>query len=605
MLTKLSDYVVDFLVRHGIDTIFMVSGGGIMHLTDSVGRNRAIRYICNHHEQACAIAAEGYARMRKGIGVCLVTTGPGSTNALSGLAGAWMDSIPVLAISGQVRRDLIADYRHLRQLGPQEVNIIEMARPVTKYAATVMNPDMIRYELERAWSIATSGRPGPVWLSLPLDVQSATVVESNLLSYHPPATSSDEKTLSLQREKVSQVVQLLQRSRRPILIAGNGIHLACAERELEKFVAKVRAPVLLTIGAMDLMGETDEYYMGKFGPIGQRRANFALQNADLVISLGASMSVASIGFNTTGFAPRAKKVMVNIDEAEINKPTYTPDTGIAVDIAWFLEEFLRQTAALDFDPWPPWLQACAEWKEKYPPLTTSASHNSGHVNSYVLAAELAQILDEQAVVLTGNALDAWSVYQAFRVKKGQRVFTNVAYGSMGWDIPAAIGACMAQQNKRTILVTGDGSFQFNVQELLTIGHNGMNIKIIVLNNGGYESIRATQKNFFGGRFVGADANSGISNPDYQALARAYGLQYAHIKDNGHILQVLPSVLASTNPALCEVNISYDQTRSPRATTFRREDGTLDSHPLEDMYPFLPREEIAMNMSLFEDERATD
>lgn len=590
---KVSDYVVDFLVKRGAADVFMVSGGGIMHLVDSVGRHPGVRYYCNYHEQACAIAAEAYARVRNGVGACLVTTGPGSTNALSGIAGAFVDSVPVIVISGQVRRDLIADYSKLRQLGPQEINIEPMARPVVKYFKTLMDPAMLRYEMECAWWHATSGRPGPVWINVPLDVQGADVDESSLRGYGGVTGSDCDPRL----DQVREAVEMLQAAKRPVLIASGGIHLAGAEALFLRFVKKIRAPVLLTIGGMDLMGEGDEFYQGKFGPLGQRRGNFALQNSDLVLSLGASMSVACVGFNTAGLAPKARRIMVNVDAGELAKATYRADLAIHADVKRFMETFLRDTESTEFQPSPEWMAACEAWKRRYPILTPDLYEDKRHVNSYVFTSELSDLLGPEAVVVTGNALDAWSVYQTFKVKRGQRILVNVNYGSMGWDLPAAVGACVAQGNGRTILITGDGSFQFNVQEMLTIGRNRLDVKIFVLNNRGYASIRGTQTAFFEGHFVGADEGSGLGNPDFAKIAAAYGLGYGRIETNDRIRGAAAEFLARPGAALCEVNVAYSQDRRPRASSFRRADGMLESRPLEDMFPFLPEEEVRENMHI--------
>ena len=573
-----------------------------MHLTDSVGRQSGLRYICNYHEQACAIAAEGYARMKNHIGVCIVTTGPGSTNALSGIAGAWVDSVPVVVISGQVRRDLIADYDKLRQFGPQEINIIDMALPVTKYAVTVMEPAMIRYELEAAFTHAISGRPGPVWINIPLDVQGAMIDEASLRSFtleNATLAEGCHHPTSL----VSQTIHLLQNAQRPVLILGNGIRQAQAADLVARFIETVKVPALMTIGGMDLVDENHSLCMGCFGPTGQRRANFALQNADLVISLGSSLSVAAIGFNTRGFAPNAKKVMVNIDANELHKPSFTPDLAVQADVKWFIEKFLCQVENEDirFYPSTKWLEACRYWRETYLTVTPDYLMNTQHVNSYVFADALSDMVSSDVVVVTGNALDITSIYHSFNVKLGQRVFTNINYGAMGWDLPGAIGACVAHNKRRAILVTGDGSFQFNIQELETIGHNRLDIKIFVLNNQGYESIRSTQANFFGGHLVGSDIQSGINNPNFAKLAEAYGLQYDYIANNDKIRPMLEVVLNTEGPTLCELNISYAQGRSPKTMSVRHPDGTFESRPLEDQYPFLSREELAHNMNLFNNE----
>ena len=598
-MIRLSDFVTQFIVDQGVKEVFLVSGGGIMHLTDAVGKQRGLRYICNYHEQACAIAAEGYARLTKSVGVCVVTPGPGSTNALSGLAGAWVDSMPVVVISGQVRRDLIADYSKLRQVGPQEINIIDMAKPVTKYAVTVMDPTLIRYELEKAFACAISGRQGPVWVNIPLDVQGAMIDESQLSSYFSESDSGLE-TQKIDSSLVAEAVGLLEKAQRPVFILGNGVHQAKAADMLAEFIEAINIPALMTIGGMDLVDDKNPLCMGRFGPIGQRRANFTLQNSDLVISLGASMSVASIGFNTLGFAPKATKVMVNIDAHEFQKPNFTPDLAIEANVRWFMEEFLRQFERAKQPVRDRWLEACCSWRENYPTVTPDYFEDSDHVNSYVFANALSELLPSDAVVLTGNSLDATSVYHSFKNKLGQRVFTNINFGAMGWDLPAAIGACLAHSG-RTVLVTGDGSVQFNIQELLTLAHNKLDLKIFILNNKGYEAIRATQNNFFDGNLVGADDNSGVGNPDFQKLAEAYGIHYSCIANNDQIDPELNYVLALNGPVICELNISSTQKRTPKTMSVKLPDGSFETRPLEDQYPFLPREEVQRNMSLFDEE----
>src|SRR5436190_2697879 len=597
-MTKLSHYVASYIADQGVDAVFTVSGGGIMHLLDSVGRDERLRVVCNFHEQACAIAAESYARVRRTVGVCLVTTGPGGTNALSALGGAWVDSIPVVVLSGQVRRDLIADYGKLRQLGPQEIDIDAMVRPVTKYSSLVRDPQSIRQELDRAFAIARDGRPGPVWLTVPLDVQGAEIDESTLAGWtHTPEPRAEDGAL---RASVSALIERLREARRPVLIGGNGIRLDCADEAFEQFVEQLRIPVLLTIGAMDLLPEDHPSYQGKFGPLGQRRGNFALQNADLVLSVGASMNVSTTGFNLKGFAPNASKIMVNVDPAEIEKGTVPIDLGIVSTPSRFFAEFERQASGVPLGAPAVWLEACADWRLRYPPLVSDYFSDTEHVNSYVFADRLSDALGGREVVITGNGLDAWSVYQTFKVRRGQRVFTNVNFGAMGWDLPAAVGAAVARLSEPVVLVTGDGSFQFNVQELLTLGHNRLNVRIFVLNNDGYESIRATQNNFFNGHPVGADPASGVSNPNFRLLAAAYGLGYDYIGTNDDIPTVVASVLARRGPVLCEVNLSPTQTRTPKTSSYRNERGELESRPLEDMFPFLPREEVAANMAISRD-----
>jgi acetolactate synthase I/II/III large subunit len=592
---KVSHYVIDFLRDRGITDIFTVSGGGIMHLVDSLGRRPGVRYICNFHEQACAIAAEAYARVRNGVGACVVTTGPGSTNALSGIAGAFVDSVPVIVISGQVRRDIIADYAKLRQLGPQEINIEPMATPVVKYFRTLMDPAMLRYELEAAWWHATSGRPGPAWINIPLDVQGAEFEPEGALSFEPPSRARPDL-----KEKISAAISLLRGAKRPVVIGGNGVQLGRAQTLFAAFVEKLGAPVLSTIGGLDVLPEAHPLYMGRFGPTGQRRANFTLQNSDLILTVGASMSISSIGFNTAGFAPKAKRIMVTIDPNDLEKPNYQPDLGIAADANEFFREFLELAENVSFAFSPKWREACARWKTRYPLVTADYFADEENVNSYVFARELSAQLAPGDVVVTGNSLDIVSILHSFEVKEHQRVFTNINYGSMGWDLPGAVGACVGSSDHRTCLVTGDGSLVFNLQELLTIRANNLPVKIFVLNNDGYESIRATQKNFFEGNFVGSDFASGIANPDFRHLAQAFGFKYFHIANNAEIPTKLAEALAGPDPVLCELKLSPVQPRSPKTMSYRRPDGSFETRPLEDQFPFLPREEVFENMHLFDE-----
>ncbi len=596
---NVSDYAIDFLVRRGVEDIFLVSGGGIMYLTDAVGRHPRMRYVCNFHEQACAIAAESYARVRNGVGACLVTTGPGSTNALSAIAGAFVDSVPVVVISGQVRRPLIADYSKLRQYGPQEINIEAMARSVVKYFKTLTDPAMLRRELECAWWHATSGRPGPVWLNLPLDVQSAEFDPDASPGFTPDEGDPERERADLEKA-VAETIAMLRAAERPVLIAGTGIHLGRAHEVFRAFIEALGAPVLATIGGLDLLEEAHPLNMGRFGPVGQRRANFTLQNADLILSVGASMSVSSIGFNSASFGPKTKRrIMVNIEAAELEKGNYRPDLAVRADAGRFMTEMLRQTSGAAFSFSPRWREACARWKEQYPTITPDYLKPEGYVNSYVFAHELSEQLDPEDVVVTGNSLDIVSVLHSFSVRPGQRVYTNINFGAMGWDLPGAVGAAVGRRHRRICLMTGDGSIQFNLQELLTIRINRLPIKIFVLNNDGYESIRSTQTNYFQKRFVGADFNSGIGNPDFRQLAAAYEIPYEAITRNEDIPERLAAVLAREGPVLCELRIHPEQPRSPKVVSTRREDGTMESRPLEDMFPFLDREELGANMSLFD------
>jgi len=595
-MIRLSDYVINFLVKKGISDIFLVSGGGIMFLCDAVGRNKKIKYISNHHEQASATAAEAWARTKNHISACLVTTGPGGTNAITGVAGAWVDSIPMIVISGQVKREVIADYTKYRQIGPQEINIIPMVKPITKYAVTIIDPYKIRYELEKCFYEATIGRPGPVWIDLPLDIQSANIDEKKLYFFYPPKKNENKNDLT---NSVEKVIEILKKSKKPIMIAGQGIRLSGGEKVFEKLVSKLKIPVIFPINGLDLLPENNKQVLGKFGPVGTRRGNFALQNSDLVISIGASLNTASTGYDFKGFARNAKKIMVNIDQGEIKNKKITIDFSIVSDAKKFMVEMLNQLKTIKLKENKKWLSVCQYFKDKYPSINPEYFKDKKHVNSYVFFDVLSDLLTNKDVLVTGISLDACSMYQAFKVKKGQRAFVNKNLGQMGWCLPASIGACVGNDYKRTILVTGDGSIQFNIHELETIKYYKLPIKIFIFNNDGYESIRSTQDNYFSGNYVGSNKDSGVTNPDFKLLARAHGFKYENIKNNDQLIDKIKKTLRTKGPILCEVNIAYDQKRMPRVSSFRRPDGTLESRPLEDMFPFLPRDEIYKNMHMFD------
>ena len=596
-MVRLSDYVINCLVEKGIKDIFLVSGGGIMYLLDSIGNNKKIKYYTNYHEQAAATSAESYARMTNHISACLVTTGPGSTNAITGVAAAWVDSIPMIIISGQVKREIIADYSKSRQLGPQEINIIDVVKPITKYAVTIMKPEDIRYQLEKAIYLATSGRPGPVWINIPLDIQSSTINDNDLIGFD---YIKDTKLPDVLKKDVEKALKMLKNSRRPLIIGGNGVRLSGAQKLLASYMTEYKIPIVTDENGLDLISEDNPLYMGRYGPKGQRRANFTLQNSDLVLAIGASLNITSTGFDYKHFAPNAKIIMVNIDKSELDKFTLKIDLPINLDAKEFLNELLRQSKGVKFNFSDKWKSACKKWKEKYN-IIDPLHYLKGkkYVNSYVFASELSELLDSRDAVVTGMGLDVVSIIQSFKVKKRQRVYVNKNFGQMGWCLPAAIGACIANGCRRTVLVTGDGSLQFNIQELATIAHYKLPVKIFVFNNLGYKSIRDTQNNLFEGRLVGADISTGVSNPDFSKLAQAYNLSYEYIKNNNEIRSKVKKVINKDGPVLCEVNIAYNQPRIPRSSTFQRPDGTLESRPLEDLFPFLPREEIWKNMHIFD------
>lgn len=597
-MIKLSDYVANTLANeYGVTDIFLVSGGGIMHLLDSLGSHPKIAYHATFHEQGAVVAAEGYARRSGKLGVALATVGPGAGNAVSGLPGSYIDSIPLLVLVGQVRQDIIADYTLQRCYGPQEANTLDMARPVTKYAHSIRDPLSVREHLDRAVQAALSGRPGPAWLEFPLDVQGARIDPEQVRAWTPGVDirdSSDTATL------VVQAAALLRSAERPLLIPGNGVRLGHAEAKLSALLEKSGVPVILPITAKDIMPEEHAQYVGVFGTAGQRRANFALQNSDLLIGLGAGFNIQKCGFNIAGFAPKAKKVVVDIDSAQLTHQALKPDLAIESDVGDFMDALVAELEREPYTVPQRWLDACADWKRRYPIITDDYRQTPEHVNSYLFMDALSRHMRPTDTLVPGAGLDTVSAYQAFRVAQGQRVLIS-GWGSMGWELPLSVGASFGSKRGRVVTVTGDGSVQWNIQELQTIRLSKLPIKIFIFNNLGFSSIRATQNNFFEGRFIGSHPGSGVDNPDFAKLAEAYGLTYASIRNDSELERGIADFLEDDVAGLCEVFLAPEQSVSPKASAFRRADGTFESRPLEDMAPFLPREEIYENMHRFDSE----
>jgi acetolactate synthase I/II/III large subunit len=586
---NVSDVVIRFLEERGIGKVFMLSGGGIMYLLDALGKSKKVGYVCNYHEQACAIAADGYARMN-GFGVCFATFGPGAVNALAGVVGAWYDSVPMLIVSGQVRSNLIADYSKVRQVGPQEGNVLEMVKPVTKYAVSLRDPNTILVELEKAYHIAKSGRPGPVWLELPLDMQSAEIDYDALPHWQPEAAPQNDGT-----DKVAEIVESLKKAKRPVLVLGNGVRLSGMYDAVQELIGKLEIPTLVPYTGKDLLEWDNDYSFGVFGTAGQRHANIILQNSDLIVGLGVGFCVAKTGFETKKFAVGAKKIFVDVDAGQLEGHPLKADLPVLADLRDFVPA-LRSALDGYRSEHQPWLGLCSQWKKQYPMVPESLRADGEFIDSYVFMDTLSDVAAEGDVIVTGNGLDCVSFYQAYKIKKHQRSALNGNWGSMGWDLPTAVGAHYAT-GKRTLCITGDGSLMLNSQELLTIGANKLPVKVFVFNNDGYGSIKATQNNFFDGRMVGSGPTSNVYNPDFEKLADAYGLDYVKVNLHSTLRQSLAEFMKSDGPGLCEVMVSPEQWISPKATSFRNADGKLESKPLDDMFPFLPAEEIEENRRL--------
>ncbi|MGE4232297.1 MAG: thiamine pyrophosphate-binding protein [Bacteriovoracia bacterium] len=593
-MMTVSDYIFKYLADKGVRHVFLVTGGGAMYLNDALKKESRIQFVCNHHEQACAIAAEGYSRTKGELSVVSVTTGPGALNALTGVMGQWTDSVPVLYISGQVKYEttMASDPEpNLRQLGDQEVDIIQIVKPITKYAKMVTDPSTIRMELEKAIHEATTGRYGPVWLDIPINVQGAKIDETTLLPFDVPKKEDDfEKIDNL----TTQVANLLQTAKRPILVAGHGIRLAKAQNEFERFIERTKIPVATTFNGVDLLESDSPYFVGRIGTIGSRSGNFALQNADLVICLGTRNNIRQVSYNWKSFARHAKLVIIDIDKAELHKKTVNGDILGNVDARDFLKSLLEKIPE-NFSVSKSWLDWGLERRKKYPVVLEEYKNNDRKdIHPYPFMETLTSMLDKDAIAIAANGSACVVLFQAAVVKKGQRYFWNSGCASMGYDLPASIGASLAA-NRDVICFAGDGSIQMNLQELQTIRHYNLPVKIILLNNDGYQSIKQTQSSFFNKNFIGCDKDSGLTMPDASKLAALYDIEFIRIEKPSETVDKVKQLLSYKGPVLCEVMLDTKYSFAPKLSSERKPDGTIISKPLEDLFPFLDRKEFESNM----------
>lgn len=558
-----------------------------MHLDDSIGQS-GIEYVCCLHEQAAAIAAEAYAQHTNTPGFVLVTSGPGATNAITGVTAGWIDSTPMIIISGQSKRaDLVGD-KGVRQIGSQEVQIVPMITPITKYAVQVLEPTEIRYHLERAYYEAVSGRPGPVWLDIPLDVQAVMLDEETLKGYVPQTQETADIA-----DKAGQVLELLKKSEKPLFLAGNGIKLAGGTETLYRFLAISGLPVQTTWKTIDLFGEDEAVYVGHPGIMGDRGANLILQEADLILSVGCRLDTSVTAFNDKNFGKNAKKIIVDIDENEIKRMEVDKEIAIACDAKVFLQELLSRIEndedvfAGNRNAWQQWIKYGKELRAKYPVVTKEHAEAKGYVSAYYFIDRLCALLREDDVIVPESSGGAGEItYQAFRIKKGQKMKNAAGLGSMGFGLPYAIGSCIANDRRRTILINGDGAFQLNIQELETLHRLGLPVKIFVWNNDGYASIRSMQRNNFEGRYVASDRESGLTMPNLCNVAEAYGFKTYQIYDNGELDAMLPEIMKDDAPLFCELMVLPEETVSPRVKAIVGENGKMMSGPLEKMWPYL-------------------
>jgi len=596
---RVADYAMRFVADLGVRHVFVLTGGGAMQLNDALARCPNLEYVCNQHEQACAIAAEAYAKVTNNLGVAMVTTGPGGTNAITGLAGAWLDSTPCLFLSGQVKR---ADrmYRPdgtplgVRQRGIQEVDIVSIVQPLTKYAVTVTDPLSIRYHLEKAVYLARHGRPGPAWIDIPIDVQATPVKEADLRGFDPAKISA--RATDCLPEQVSDIIQHLNRAERPLLFIGNGVRLSRAESALTELISALDIPVAATWMAMDLIGDDHPRFVGKPGTVAARGANFAIQNYDFLLSIGARLDLPLTGWSAAQFARGAHKVMVDVDPAELTKLAEFINATICSDAGEFIRELLNQRSGIKPRDRSCWLRRCQDWKARYPIVQPEHRAPEGRVSVYHLAEVIRQEVVAEDQLVSGSSGSGIEIFLfAYRARRDQRVYHTAGLGAMGFAIPASIGVCIGSGGKRTVCVDGDGGFQLNIQELATIAHLRLPIKFFILNNDGYASIRASQTSFFGQPSIGCSEATGVYLPDFRKVAAAYGLGSAIIENQRDLRDQVRRVLHMPGPVVCDVKVIPDEVRAPRVTSIQRPDGSFVSKPLEDLWPFLDRDEFAQNM----------
>lgn len=639
MRVRVADYIAERLTAAGISQVFTVTGGGAMHLNDALGHKEGLHCLYNHHEQACAIAAESYARIHNQIAVVCVTTGPGGTNAITGVAGGWLDSIPMLILSGQVRYDTTARWSGLgiRAMGDQEFDICKAVSCMTKYCEMVIDPMRIRFCLEKALYLAKAGRPGPCWLDIPLNVQGAFVESEDLIGFdwedyeaggtgwklpssvheitEDQAGHGEIRPLrapAVSRETARAIVEKIQESSRPVLNIGNGVRIAGAHEVFMRVAERLGIPVVTGWNSQDAIYDAHPLYTGRAGGMGDRAGNFAVQNSDLVVSVGSRLSIRQVGYNYDTWARGAYVIVNDVDAEELKKPSVHADMRIHADakeLLETLESYLKkeqESGSLSLPVFGggkglremDWRQTCRMWKEKYPVIQPKHMEHGDDepANVYALVKELSSELHEGQITVVGNGSACVAGGHGYIIKKGQRFITNSAIASMGYDLPAAIGACMADHSQDIILLTGDGSIQMNLQELQTIIHHKMPIKIFLINNGGYHSIRQTQKSFFGEPLVGIGVDSrDLSFPDMEKLAAAYGYPYVRAAHNSELKEAVLKTLSLEGPAICEVFVSMDQNFEPKSSAKRLPDGTMVSPPLEDLSPFLSEEEMDQNM----------
>ncbi len=588
---RLADYVIGFLEKKKIDTVFTVSGGGSIHLCDALYKAKKLKYISCHHEQAVSFAAESYSRFKNKPGAAIVTTGPGGTNCATGVACCWIDSVATVFISGQVYLNQTIDKSKLRQVGVQEIDIINMVKKFTKYSVMVKDPKRIRYHLEKAFHLSTSGRPGPVWIDIPADIQNAKIDEKKLKVFKIKKKKIQNKNL---QKKIKIVANLFSKYDKPVLHIGHGVKISKGEKYLRSLVNKYKIPFALTWNASDLIESSHESYIGRPGAFAERGSNFIIQNSNLHISVGTRLPFMVTGYNAKDFARKAKKVMVDIDVNELKNNRTLPSIKIKCDASYFLEsliKFMPKKIKISDE----WRTYCKKIRKKYPIVLSNYKKQKKTLNSYYFIECLSDLLGKNDHIITDMGLSFVGTHQAFKVKSGQKLYTNSGHAPMGWGLPAALGACFANKKKKIICLTGEGGLQMNIQELATVMHNKLPIKIFIYNNGGYLTIKQTQQLGFENRIMGSNSKSGLSFPNYKKLSDSHGIKYLKIKNSLNLKKNINKVLKNNEPVICELILDHNQEQMPKAINKRLLNGKIVPTQYEDMYPFLNINEIKKNM----------
>ena len=592
-MMRVADFVIKFLEEKKISTVFTVSGGGSIFLCDALYKSKRLNYVSCHHEQAVSFATESFSRVNNKPGAAIITTGPGGTNCTTGVACCWIDSVPSIFISGQVYLNQTIKNTGVRQVGVQEFDIISMVKSCTKYAVMIKDPNSIKYHLEKAYFLTSHKRPGPVWIDIPANIQNAQINPKKLKGFYQKENKKIFKNKNLDK-KIKRVADLMAKSKRPLIHLGQGVKISKAENYLRKIIEKYKIPFALTWNASDLIESSHKYYVGRPGAFAERGSNFIIQNCDFYLAIGTRLPFMVTGYNSKDFARRAKKVMVDIDLKELNNSNVNLDEKICCDAKYFLKTLFKfLTNKINFSD--KWLSYCKDIRKKYPIVLEKFKKQKKYINSYDFVDNLSNILNKKDIIVTDMGLSFVGTHQTFKIKKGQKLFTNSGHAPMGWGLPAAIGASFASKSKKIICLTGEGGLQMNIQEFATIMHHKLPIKTFIYNNGGYLTIKQTQQLGFNSRIMGSTYDTGLSFPNYKKIAESHKIQYVKIKNNINLNNKLKKILNHNKPVVCELIMDSEQEQMPKAINKRLPNGKSVATKFEDLYPFLPFDEIKKNM----------